>query len=723
MENSTIEQKKLTGWELYEKLNKPKFIMAPMVDQSEYAWRLLCRRYNTNLCYSPMLNAKLFCESVTYREQYLSTGLNDYPLVIQFCANNPEYLLKAALLVQDLCVAVDINLGCPQHIAKRGRYGSFLMEDPQLISELVKILHLNLKIPVTCKIRIFPDINKTLDYAKMLQDSGCQILTVHGRTRDQKGHKTGLADWKAIKRVKEALSIPVFANGNILYYEDIENCLKETGVDGVMAAEGNLYNPALFANIYPHITTISREYLNIVKDNPKSASMSMVRAHLFKMFNPCLKTLTDLRSNLAKVNNLDDFFAIVDKFEEALKPHVTEFNFDLLDVDENGFKKLPIYVCQPYFRPPLVENKRKEKILEDELKKSTVKNNTNDNVFINENVLVAETVKKTTGCDVATKDTSKDEIENIVAMESKDDAEAVSLKRKKDESYIESEINLEKSVLRKSLVNSSKKIKRVQNDGRDKILKCVQYAAKFLVSQNLVKSEDKIKKLKNLASQFSITRKILRLIHFLDPLEKLMEIDLKDLSLRSSSVDSKASFIQNQLKFFGAINCLVGFTQDVIDDFICLSKLGALEKSWQSYGDLSDRLWLTTIHFDLLEAVFQYKKLNSNLKSLERQIVEENEHCHDQKTNSSTVNEKKINQFFLSKENNNIQNLKIYAEAKDKLFLQKTSILKLIMDLIFCSYDVFGFEKNLGLSETWQLTAALISGFLSTYKLAKKTKL
>ncbi len=224
------------------------------------------------LAFTPMIHARLFAETPKFRDhtfQPTRSGLAspepptpsssdihldgnpsiDRPLFVQFCANDPDELLKAARYVQPFCDAVDLNLGCPQGIARKGRYGAFLQEDWDLISRMINKLHDNLDVPVTAKIRILETREKTLEYAKTILSSGASVITVHGRQREQKGHNTGLADWSVLRYLRENLppDTVIFANGNILQHDDIDKCLEETGADGVMSAEGNLHDPTIFA--------------------------------------------------------------------------------------------------------------------------------------------------------------------------------------------------------------------------------------------------------------------------------------------------------------------------------------------------------------------------------------------------------------------------------------------------------------------------------------------
>ncbi|KAJ2057329.1 tRNA dihydrouridine synthase [Coemansia sp. S146] len=341
---------RLRGFDLYRKMGSPKNIVAPMVDQSELAWRMLSRNYGADLCYTPMFNAKIFTNEQKYRDEQWQTNETDRPVIVQFCANDPDILLKAASLVAGQADAVDLNLGCPQHIARRGHYGSFLMDEWELVSKLIRKLHENLEIPVTAKIRVFPEIEKTVEYAKMVEAAGAQIITVHGRLREQKGHKTGLADWTKIKAVKDAVNVPVFANGNILYQEDIQRCIDATNVEGVMTAETNLYNPALFSGKILPTWQLAEEYLEICNDVPTKPAY--IRAHLFKLFRYSLPIHTDLRQKLAEVRDMDGFSQFIRDMKARLIADAEGSDFDpeVVVVDEFGYRKYPHWICQPALR-------------------------------------------------------------------------------------------------------------------------------------------------------------------------------------------------------------------------------------------------------------------------------------------------------------------------------------------------------------------------------------
>ena len=191
--------------------------------------------------------------------------------------------MKAAKFVENDCDAVDINLGCPQGIARKGNYGSFLLGQKELICSMVATLHKELKVPVTCKIRCLPTEKETLELALAIQDAGASLLTVHGRCKEHNKHLCGATNYDIIKKIKQALDIPVIANGGIAKFADIQKCIELTGVDGVMACESILEYPALFDNSKVHdLDDLTLEYIDLFEQYPGEADMKTIRSHMFK---------------------------------------------------------------------------------------------------------------------------------------------------------------------------------------------------------------------------------------------------------------------------------------------------------------------------------------------------------------------------------------------------------------------------------------------------------
>uniref|UniRef100_A0A1B6DB79 tRNA-dihydrouridine(16/17) synthase [NAD(P)(+)] n=1 Tax=Clastoptera arizonana TaxID=38151 RepID=A0A1B6DB79_9HEMI len=339
----------MTESSVWERLGSPKFVVAPMVDASELAWRMLSRRHGAQLCFTPMLHSNIFVKHPRYRTANLVTCEEDRPLIVQFCGNDPDILLEAAKLAEPFCDAIDINLGCPQAIAKRGHYGAFLQDDWDLLYKIVSTLSRELTVPVTCKVRIFSSVEHSIAYAQMLESAGCKILTVHGRTKDQKGPLTGLASWEHIRAVRDNVKVPVIANGNIQCLADIERCLVATRCHAVMSAEGNLYNPALFEGISPPAYELALEYLDLVEKYP--CPRSYVRGHLFKLFHDCfsLPENSDLRHEIAKAQNMKQFRATVLHLKEryhAIHEGLTPWNQQYTSYD----LQLPPWLCKSFVR-------------------------------------------------------------------------------------------------------------------------------------------------------------------------------------------------------------------------------------------------------------------------------------------------------------------------------------------------------------------------------------
>ncbi|KAL6777094.1 hypothetical protein ACKKBF_B20195 [Auxenochlorella protothecoides x Auxenochlorella symbiontica] len=319
------------AWEWFRGMGSPQFWVAPMVDQSELAFRMLCRRYGCTAAYTPMLHARLFLEGRAYRAEHFTTCDADRPLLAQFCANDPDTLLHAARLVEDQVDAVDLNLGCPQRIARRGRYGAFLMDDLPLVESLVRALAGGLtRARVTVKIRRFDEVGRTVAYAAALERAGASLVAVHARTREQKTAAAVRADWAHIAAVKAALRVPVLANGNVRSLADARACMRDTGADGVLSAEPLLADPGLFWGRRGEPggdggptegCRLLLEYLDLCDAYP--APFRMVKAHAFRMLGPWLAEHTDVRDELNRGPDLCNervrelTMELVDRIEEC----------------------------------------------------------------------------------------------------------------------------------------------------------------------------------------------------------------------------------------------------------------------------------------------------------------------------------------------------------------------------------------------------------------------
>ncbi|KAH9112629.1 hypothetical protein LEN26_006168 [Aphanomyces euteiches] len=310
-------------------------VVSPMVDQSEFAFRELCRRYGAQLCYTPMIHAKLFLSDTTYRSQRLQKDLleTNQPVVVQFAGDDPSTLLEAARLVEGRACAVDLNLGCPQPIARKGHYGSFLLREHDTIVSILQTWSQSLSVPFTAKIRLIDEGSKdpddrglqaTLRLVDQIEAAGASAITVHGRNRIMTGRKTGSADWNAIAAIKRRVNVPVIANGNIECFQDVAACAQATGADGVMSAEALLENPALFngpTRICPF--QLTREYLSLAHAFPSWNFHRVEKAHVARLLHNPMRQLTrqsiDAAGILAPCATPDQLAQAVDDIETAFR--------------------------------------------------------------------------------------------------------------------------------------------------------------------------------------------------------------------------------------------------------------------------------------------------------------------------------------------------------------------------------------------------------------------
>lgn len=229
-------------------------ILAPMAGVTDLPFRLLCKEQGAGLLCMEMVSAKAILYHNKNTEKLLEIAPEETPVSLQLFGSDPDIIADIAAKIEDRPFAIlDINMGCPVPKIVNNGEGSALMRNPHLAAEIVRKTSGAIRKPVTVKIRKGFDEEhcNAVELAKYLEDAGAAAITVHGRTREQ--FYSGAADWEIIRKVKEAVRIPVIGNGDVTDGESAKRMLEETGCDGIMIGRAAQGNPWIFREVHSYL--------------------------------------------------------------------------------------------------------------------------------------------------------------------------------------------------------------------------------------------------------------------------------------------------------------------------------------------------------------------------------------------------------------------------------------------------------------------------------------
>ena len=313
---------------------KDPLALGPMAGVTDWAFRSVCAEMGANITVTEMVSSR----ALVYKDKKSAALLKKTPVGVcgaQIFGNDPAIMAQGAQLALEIsgCDFLDINMGCPMPKIANSGDGCGLMRTPELAGQIVEAVKKAVDVPVTVKCRLGWDKGSVnvLDFAKRMQDRGADLITVHGRTRSQL--YSGVADWDTIRKVKQELSVPVIANGDIVSGETAVKCKKWTGADGVMIGRATFGDPWIFAEaaaalrgeqipqrpaLAQRVDVAARQFELAFQDKGEKIACLEARKH-FAWYLRGVSHAAYYKVQISSISTMEDIYRIADGIKKDLK--------------------------------------------------------------------------------------------------------------------------------------------------------------------------------------------------------------------------------------------------------------------------------------------------------------------------------------------------------------------------------------------------------------------
>lgn len=313
-------------------------IIAPMAGVSTRAFRVIAREFGAGLVCNEMVSDKALHYGSPRTDRMLACDPQDHPVSFQIFGHDIDTMVEAAIRLdtQTDCDIIDINMGCPVNKVIKAKAGSYLMKDVDYAEKLIAAVVQAVKKPVTVKMRIgFDEQNKNcVELAKAAERAGASAITLHARTKTQMYE--GKANWSWIRKVKEAVSIPVIGNGDIRSVQDMEQMMEQTGCDAVMIGRGIIGNPFLIQECTDYFTGEHHEFTLaqrldacrrharlLIEDIGEKNAIAQMRG-LSSWYLKGLPGARRFKEQISKIGTYEDLETVLTAFEQEAKEHEKE---------------------------------------------------------------------------------------------------------------------------------------------------------------------------------------------------------------------------------------------------------------------------------------------------------------------------------------------------------------------------------------------------------------